>query len=176
MSHEGDVYSRKSGKTLKSSLTSGYPVVTLRNPDGRKEFRVHRLVATAFLPNTDGLPVVHHKNGNKLDHVVSNLEWVTYQQNSQFACDAGSRCPGRPVLQLSRAGELVERYSTVTQASVATGAARSSISDCCVGRQKSAVGYRWVYEKDKETMETTSVTEVAGVQRLSCDERRTSVQ
>lgn len=51
--------------------------------------RVHRLVAEAFIQNPDNLPVVHHKDGNKKNNNVSNLEWTTFRENSLYACDDG---------------------------------------------------------------------------------------
>ena len=54
----------------------GYLKIGLFKNGKSKKFRVHRLVATAFLPNPDNLPDVHHKDGNKQNNSVTNLEWV----------------------------------------------------------------------------------------------------
>jgi len=60
----------------------GYLQVRLYTGAGQSEYlRVSRLVAQAFLDNPDGLPEVHHKDEDKLNNTVSNLEWVTGQQN-----------------------------------------------------------------------------------------------
>ncbi len=62
------------GKDLQGCLNqSGYRVVKVRN----KNTRVHRLVAEMFIPNPDNLKQVNHKDGNKLNNDVSNLEWAT---------------------------------------------------------------------------------------------------
>ena len=53
--------------------------------------KIHRLVATAFIDNPDGLQQVNHKDGNKKKNVVDNLEWVTESQNSQHAFNNGLR-------------------------------------------------------------------------------------
>jgi hypothetical protein len=64
--------------------------MNIRLDDGTvKKFLVHRLVALTHLQNPDDLPEVNHKDGNKLNNRVSNLEWVTRNQNIQHSFDTG---------------------------------------------------------------------------------------
>lgn len=80
VSEKGDIRNDKTGRVLKPHKgTAGYYQIML----GRKTspLYVHRLVATAFLPNPENLPQVDHINGNKLDNSVSNLQWVSVSQN-----------------------------------------------------------------------------------------------
>lgn len=78
-------------RIMKPSLTNHkkesykYKYATLCKNSVYKSFLVHRLVAQAFIPNPESLPCVNHKNFNKLDNDVNNLEWVTYKQNTNHA-------------------------------------------------------------------------------------------
>ena len=67
----------------------GYLQVGLYNNNEEKKYLVHRLVAETFLPNPDNKPEVNHKNGNKRDNRVCNLEWTTAQENTKHAFDTG---------------------------------------------------------------------------------------
>lgn len=63
----------------------GYTCISLCDKDrNKKQFRIHQLVARAFIPNPDNLPMINHKNEIKNDNRVENLEWVTAQQNSSY--------------------------------------------------------------------------------------------
>lgn len=63
----------------------GYLRVDLYDENGRKHFKVHRLVAEAFIPNPDEKPCVNHIDGNNQNNSVSNLEWVTDRENKAKA-------------------------------------------------------------------------------------------
>ena len=90
---------------------------------------VHRLVAEAFIPNPDNLPQVNHKDENKANNTVENLEWCErlYNVNYGTGLDTG------------------EVYKTPKDASRATGIHNDSISRVCKGKSKTAGGYRWRY-------------------------------
>lgn len=69
---------------------TGYKVLSLRKPNElRKQFRVHRLVAIAFVPNPKNKPEVNHKDGNKLNNHFSNLEWATTRENKIHSIQIG---------------------------------------------------------------------------------------
>ena len=103
VTENGNVINSKRGKTLKPKLTRfGYYEVVLSNQtDGIRNVTyksVHRLVAEAFIDNPNNLKQVNHKNGNKLDNNVNNLEWCTAKQNIQHAWENGLSKPSRPNL------------------------------------------------------------------------------
>lgn len=80
----GKYISRTFSKLKPEETKKGYLRVYLYNNDGyRKHFKVHRLVAQAFIENPDGKPQVNHKDGNKHNNSVTNLEWVTDAENKK---------------------------------------------------------------------------------------------
>ena len=87
----GIVYSLKGKKKeLIGKITkSGYREVVLNHKGKKKYLLVHRLVATLFIENTNNAKTVNHKDGNKLNNSVSNLEWLTCQENLKHARDNG---------------------------------------------------------------------------------------
>lgn len=86
----GDVKNLNTNKMLKGSISeNGYKYYRLSHNNEKKMFYAHRLVAEHFLENPNNLPVVNHKDGNKLNNEVSNLEWVSYSENAQHAHAAG---------------------------------------------------------------------------------------
>ena len=74
--------------------SSGYLHVTLNINGKAKRVKLHRLVATAFLPNPDGKPHVHHKDGNRTNNRVENLEWVTHDEHSKRTVELGQTQAG----------------------------------------------------------------------------------
>lgn len=81
---DGDVWPNLSSKWLKKHLSiHGYQTVYLWLNGRGKHKKIHRIVAETFIPNFGGKPEVNHKDGNKLNNRVDNLEWCTSQENSE---------------------------------------------------------------------------------------------
>lgn len=166
----GAIYKRK-GKLLKQSVTigrgskdhkCGYSVVNLRMPGHAKVWPVHKLVALAFIPNELGLPTINHKDGNKQNNAVANLEWVSFRDNNVHALKCGLRSPrGNKIAQFTKDGQFVAEYASMMDAERRTGVTHMNISQCLSGRTNSAGGFIWKHEsKGATTIPTGSTSEI----------------
>lgn len=95
ITEDGGVWSLKRKRFLRQHpIYSGYMTVTLRDSNnGQKptHFFVHRLVAKAYIDNPESKPEVHHKDADRKNNCVSNLQWVTREENNQAAWDSGNK-------------------------------------------------------------------------------------
>lgn len=82
---DGRIWSHLSKKFRKPVLRKGYGRLMLRKNGKYIPQDVHRLVAKTFIPNPKNLPMVNHKDGNRQNNSVENLEWCTHQENNQHA-------------------------------------------------------------------------------------------
>ena len=80
---------RNGNRLLKPYINRGYPSVKLYNNKKNKSVRVYRLVAMAFIENPNNYPCINHKDGNKGNTFVENLEWCTYKHNQKHAWEHG---------------------------------------------------------------------------------------
>lgn len=138
----------RKGKKLKPYINkrNGYVYIQLNKENKNKLVRVHRLVAEAFIPNSDNRLQVNHKNGIKTDNKVSNLEWCTASENIKHAYRNGLNKPKkRRIIQMSKDNKMMTIWNSVQEASKGLKIERANITACCRERLKSAGGYCWRY-------------------------------
>ena len=128
---------------------NGYLYVDLYKDGKRKTYKVHRLVAQAFIPNPHSLPEVNHKNEDKTDNRVENLEWCTQEYNINYGTRnvKVAKSMSKPVLQYTVDGELVREWKSTAEAEQQVGFSHQNISSCCLGKAKTYKGYIWKYKE-----------------------------
>lgn len=154
----------KDGKFLKLHKNrNGYFNVNCYRSGEKKTFLLHRLVASAYLPNPKDLPEVNHKDGDKTNNLPSNLEWIDRSGNMKHGIEKGLI----PKSMVSRTGkkhwkskvvqlfirlhpndkwELISEFESTGDAERKTGYNRKSIQDACKGRLKTYKGFKWKYK------------------------------
>ena len=138
-----------------NTLAKGYYQVTLYNGETRKCFQVHRLVASAFIPNVDGYPQVNHRNGDKQDNRADNLEWCDNSMNQLHAWKTGLQkphfcgggVPRKKVALLDEQGEIERVFDSIRAASLFLGCSTpANLSHMLNGkRQKSIYGRKLIF-------------------------------
>ena len=140
------------GKILKPIKTKkGYLAVALSKEGKEKRFYIHRLVAQEFIINKEYKKEVNHIDENPLNNKVDNLEWVNHIQNMNHGTRnkrisifmenwcKNNRC--KKVKQLDLKRKMIEKYSSITEASKKTGISIQNISHCITGRNKTTNGF-----------------------------------
>lgn len=131
--------------------TSGYCIVNLWDNEKCIHKLVHRIVAEAFIPNSNNLPEVNHNDENKLNNTYLNLMWCDRKFNNNYGKQSkeGRRLAGKhrmkKVCQLSIEGEFIKVFEGIRVAEEQTGVDNTAISRCCKGIFKTAGGYVWRY-------------------------------
>ena len=172
ISDSGDVLSVRSGRLLSPKIEkTGYVRVTLSKNGVAKRCAIHRLVALAFIDNPDGKPTVNHKNENKKDNRVENLEWATNAEQNVYGTrikravshtdykgrkidykavaekhnyNNENMCHRMPVsVWRIENGELIlfGKYKSQKEASQNTGVSKGKVSQCVSGVKISCKGF-----------------------------------
>lgn len=156
-------------KILKPKINRyGYQELSLYKNSKKKFYTIHRLVAKSFLSNQNNLPQVNHKDEDKTNNCVENLEWCTSEYNINFGTrnrkvrtkQSGELNPmfgkfgkkhhnSKQVNQHNINGEFIRCWDCVTDIERELGFLQSSISNCANGKTKSSYGFIWRYKEEK---------------------------
>lgn len=138
----------------------GYLNVTLHKNGKQKVFLVHRLVAEAFIPNPNGYKEINHKDEDKTNNLVENLEWcdrffnINYGNRTELVKNklTNRKDKSKPVFQYDLNGNFIKEWPSIKEIVRQLNYNKSCISFCCRNFRniKTAYGYIWKYKKDTE--------------------------
>lgn len=168
---DGRIFSKVSNRWLKATLgNNGYYGVELRNSYGARRLSIHRLVALTYIPNPNNYPQVNHKDENKLNNDLSNLEWCTNQYNMTYgtfierkvahtdyskpsyrenAIKNGKKVC-KPVARYTKDGQYIDSFESAKDAARKLNFNSSHITECCRKQRKTSNGYVWKYERSDD--------------------------
>lgn len=145
------------GKILKQSKGRVYYQVSLCKNNIKKTFRVHSLVAKAFIDNPLNLPCINHKDENPLNNTVGNLEFCTIKYNTNYGTSierralSHSKSPKlKAVKQTTIDGDVVNIWISSSEAARQLNCSQGNISNCCNGKKKTYLGFKWEYADNKK--------------------------
>ena len=165
VSNLGNIKNIKTNKVLKINCKDGYNNISLSQKENRKSFKVHRLVALAFIENPENKSDVNHKDKNKLNNVVSNLEWMTRKENNIHRCKdlIITTNKNKPIYRIDKnTDEILEKYNSIEDAALwafnneltkNTHNGRNAIGNCITGLSKISYGFKWILEPYDESLE-----------------------
>lgn len=148
---------------LKQGKVYNYSIVNLCKNKTIKNFRVHRLVAQAFIPNPQNKQQVNHIDGNRQNNNVKNLEWCTSKENITHSYKKLNRQPNKPwlnkfgkenpnskiVYQINKStNDIISVFYGISEAYRKTGVNRASIYRVCNKKAKTAGGFIWRYKEE----------------------------
>ncbi len=145
ITYDGKVWSHRKNRYINLMLCGrGYLQAHLWKNGVRKPCLVHRLVAQAFIPNPNNLPQVNHKDEDKTNNHVNNLEWCSAKYNMDYGVRKYKTAT--PVLCV----ETQKVYKSIADAVRELGVKQSAISSCCMGIYKTAGGFHWEYANQQD--------------------------
>jgi len=151
-------YNHGQNKTiiLKSGHDScGYLQVCLSMDKKTKCYKVHRLVALAFIPNPKGFREINHKDEDKTNNQVCNLEWCDRAYNLNYGSYASNmrlkmlnrKDVSKQVSQYTKDGKNIKDWVSMNEVERQLGFSHSNIAACCLGKRESSNGFVWKYKE-----------------------------
>lgn len=150
----------KNESILKQRIVHEYCICKLSKNDVDKHLKVHRLVGIHFLENPDNKPQINHKKGVKTDNRKVKIEWSTHSENTihsflelnrpspKWGSGRSGSLNGRSkkTIQFDMNGSKIKEWESCNMAAAKMGVHEAGIRACCVGRTKTAYGYKWSYK------------------------------
>lgn len=127
-------------KYLKFDDCKGYSRVTLSKDNKQERFQVHRLVAEAFIANSEDKPCVNHSDNDRKNNRVSNLQWVTHMENEHH-----KRLQTQRTFIAKDQNNNTSEWVIIRECCRQLGLSRNSVENCLKGLQKSHRGYTFEY-------------------------------
>jgi len=147
---DGKCINKKTNYIKKTFISnSGYERVSLWINGKNKKFSIHRLVAIKYLENPNNYKYINHKDGNKLNNNVENLEWCTVQENTKHAYENNLIKPKTTkVVQYSKNMEKIKEWNSIKEVEESLKINHANIVTVCNQKtnRKYAGGYIWRYE------------------------------
>lgn len=144
--HGNNCFRVRKGKILTPAIMkNGYLRVEMSKDGTHKLNLVHRIVANAFIPNLNRYKEINHKNCDKCDNRVENLEWCDSSYNKKHALENKLYKTEKPILQLKN-GVVIKEYKSAMECKRQTGFSPQNIGKVALGKRKSAYGYTWRYK------------------------------
>lgn len=139
-------------KILKEKTSFKYKRVGLWKDSSQKFLLVHRIVATAFIPNLNNYPEINHKDENPENNCVDNLEWCTAKYNCNYLnhgknISISRRDSGRvrKIAMIDNEGNVIKIFDAIIDAANEIGARKTDVCSVCRNRQKSVKGFKFKY-------------------------------
>ena len=146
ISNKGVLINVKNGKKLKTSINkNGYLEVQLSTNGMRKSYRIHRLVALMFLNNEENKPYVNHKDGNKLNNSVDNLEWCTAKENDIHARNTGLKLQNKPIKAIHIDTEYSICFESLSECARYFSTNKGTIHRVLSGKRNKYKNFQFIY-------------------------------
>lgn len=152
---------RKNDKILKVLRDSrNYLQINLHKNGEMFKYSIHRLVAEAFIPNPNNYPCVNHKDENKQNNHINNLEWCTYEYNNNYGTRldklSQNNYLAKIILQYSKENVFIKEWKNTRIAIIGNNffgkepnklyTIKRAIQNCCNGERQTAYGFKWKYK------------------------------
>lgn len=155
-------------RILSTHISNGYKTVCLFKKRKYTK-RIHKLVAQEFIPNPKNYSYINHKDGNKLNNCVDNLEWCSASHNVKEAYKLGLAKPSdkqkrivsewckknkpKPIVQLDINENFIKEWNSAVEVENKIGISRKSICNCIRKKSKTAGGFKWILKRQMESMQ-----------------------
>ena len=147
VSNKGNVMNISNKKIINnwSDFSQGYVSTSLSKDGKKKTFKTHRLVALAFIDNPEKKPYVNHIDGNKSNNEITNLEWVTAQENTLHAQENNLKSGNKPIVSTNIENGYKKTFYSIGECADYFNTNKGSIHRVLSGKRNKSKGHKFEY-------------------------------